>query len=120
MESIADHLEPAVTLQEFADLAIDVWRALARICDEQQTPDRVQTAIVRVSERLEDMGLVTKDLTNTEHTPDMRVRVVSQDGSGPPFRIAECLAPAVYFRGRLVRPAEVVIKGVASDDQTDC
>jgi hypothetical protein len=120
MDAVADHTEAAVTRQEIADLAIDVWRALWRICDEPQTPDRVRTAVVRVSERLEDMGIVTKDLTNTEYTSDMRARVVSQDASGPPFRIAECLAPAVYFRGRLVRPAEVVIKGVATDEQTDC
>jgi len=119
MDTYVPQAERPIALQECADLAIDAWRAVSRACADPQTPERVATAIMRISERMQDLGFMTKDLTGVPYAPDMRARIVEQVGIGPPFRVIECLAPAVYFRGKLVRPAEIVVKGEAKDDQAD-
>ena len=41
----------------------------------------------------------------------MQVKVIEHEECDQPLMIAECLSPAIYYNGDLIRPAEVVTKG---------
>jgi hypothetical protein len=50
-------------------------------------------------------------LVGTAYDPSMRIRVVDQEGGSANLRITECLSPAVYRDDKLVRQAEVIVRG---------
>jgi len=116
-ERLGDRLGPPI--QAMAEVVLDAWRAQSRAAADPSTPERVRVAIERIVERLEDLGFTTRDPTGEGYAQDMMARVVEQTGTGPPFRIAECLAPAVFYSGRLYRPAEVTIEGEREHAATD-
>jgi hypothetical protein len=114
-----------VTAEALADLVVDVWRIGRRAAAQPATPVSVVLAVERAAERLADMGFSAEDPVGQPYDPNMRVRVTHREGGDLRPMISECMAPAVFFRGRdaagreLIRPAEVVVKG-GEDGPTDC
>lgn len=93
-----------------ADLAIDIWKITRRAASDGAS-ERVMMACERAGERLERLGFEIVNFKGLPYDCNMRVKVVEHDGGTEPYIISECLTPAVYFKGELLRQAEVVTKG---------
>lgn len=122
MTDVAQSKAPVVRTTDMAEVVVDVWRIQRRA---SQLPDvdgaaRILVACERAVERLEELGFVTKDLTGCEVVPDQRIRVVEHVPGGGPRIVQECLTPAVYYNGVLVRVAEAMTKGGDLDGSSDC
>jgi hypothetical protein len=102
-----------------ADLAVDVWRIRRRAVRDGAT-EAVRIACERAVERFTDLGLqMTEFAIGEPYDENLVVRVVHREEGGSNARIVECLSPAIYFHGKLVRPAEVVIEGVEENGTSD-
>lgn len=97
--------------EALARLALEVWR-LQRRARGAEVPELLASGLERLGDRIRDLGLECRDLTGLPYDENMVVRVIEHCGPpAPRRRIAECLSPAVYFRERLLRAAEVTTKG---------
>lgn len=96
---------------EMTDLVIDLWRIRRRAQRQNETPESVRVACEVAMDRLAGLGFEVRELVGELYDENMRVRVVDQEGGETNLRISECLTPAVYRDGLLVRQAEVIVAG---------
>lgn len=99
-----------LAVEKVAELAVDVWKIESRAKSVGEN-DRVLAACERATDRFRKFGFEIRDLTGDEYDTNMRVNVVEHEAKNGPLIIAECLSPAVYFEGLLIREAEVVTSG---------
>jgi hypothetical protein len=99
---------PAVML---ASLVVDLWKISERAKIEP-VAERVLAACERAEERLRRIGFEIEEMAGRPYDTNMRVHVVEHDGGEEPWSISECLSPAIYYRGELIREADVITKGV--------
>jgi hypothetical protein len=102
--------EDSIGSDAVADIAIDLWKISCRAQNEGAN-ERVIAACERAEDRLKKLGFETIDFKGQPYDSNMRVKVVEHDGGVEPYIIAECLRAAVYFRGELLKEAEVITKG---------
>ena len=93
-----------------AALAIDLWR-IERRAQSGGGIERVLTACERACDRLRALGFEFQTMTDRPYSENLRMKVVEHEEADEPRRVSECLSPAVFFRGALIREAEVVTKG---------
>ena len=104
----------AVDQGALAELAVSVWRIDQRARRHPGTPESVVLACETARDRLGALGIELRDLTGQPYDANLRVRVVAGEesiGATGAARIAQCLSPAVYRNGELIRTAEVTIEG---------
>jgi hypothetical protein len=102
---------------EFAGAVLDIWRLATRVTDNS-VPEPVQIAVERLSDRIRGMGFEARNLEGETYQQNMKVFVVDDLGGDEPKYILQCLTPAIYFKGTLIEPANVVIGGKC-DGTTD-
>lgn len=96
---------------ELVGLVIDLWRMQKR-AEREEVPERFLIALERALERVYGLGFEIKELKNERYDPHMKVTVVENTG-GNELWILECLTPAVYYKGKLIERANVIIGGHA-------
>jgi len=108
-----------------SEVVVDIWRIQKRAL--RDGCETVQLGCERTLEHLHDLGFRIDEMLGRTYSPQMRVRVVHQEGEGEPFVISECLIPAVYYQNdehtapELIRVAEVITKGESTKDgASDC
>lgn len=101
----------SIPVDMVASLVVDLWKISERAKSEPVT-DRVLAACERAEERLRRIGFEIQEMAGRPYDTNMRVHVVEHDGGVEPWTVSECLSPAIYYRGVLIREAEVVTKGV--------
>ncbi len=89
---------------------MEIWRLQARIRGTV-TPDPVCLAVERIGASLGRLGLQVRDLQGEPYDEGLLVRVIEHEPGDGPRTISECLSPAVYYQGRLLKAADVVTKG---------
>jgi hypothetical protein len=92
-----------------AVLVVDVWRMVER-ANTTSVPEPLLIAVERTLERLQGLGFEVRDYRGEDYHPNMNVVVVDNFG-GESLKIIECLTPAVYYDGKLIERANVVIGG---------
>ena len=100
----------SLSTDTIADLLVDIWKIYSR-AKTDGAGERVLVACERAEDRLRRLGFVTEDVAEQAYDTNARMVVVAHDGGSEPLVISQCLSPAVYFNGRLLRKAEVVTKG---------
>ena len=108
--------QATLSFPELSNLAISVWRARRRAERFSDTPQPVLLAIQGAIEHFEAIGVTLRDLIGDAYDDNMRVHVVDTIDAGGARIISDCIAPAVYYRGMLVRSAEVVVTGKIEGD----
>jgi len=98
-----------IPVSEIASLVIDIWRMTKR-ANTNSVPEPFLIALERTVERLQGLGFEIREYEGEDYHPNMSVIVVDNLG-GEPLKIVECLTPAVYYGGKLVERANVVIGG---------
>lgn len=98
-----------IRASEVVGLVIDLWRMQKR-AEKEQIPERFTIALERSVERIYGLGFEIREHKDEFYDPHMNVVVVENLG-GEPLRILECLTPAVYYKGKLIERANVVIGG---------
>jgi len=98
-----------IPVREIAVLVIDVWRMIERV-KITSVPEPFLIAVERTLERLQGLGFEIRDYRGEYYHPNMNV-VVVDDLGGEPLKVVECLMPAVYYNGKLIERANVVIGG---------
>ncbi|MEM4408355.1 MAG: hypothetical protein QXI19_06395 [Candidatus Caldarchaeum sp.] len=104
-------------VSDVVGLVIDLWRMKKR-AEKEQIPERFALALERSLERVYGLGFEIRELENEMYDPHLNVVVVENLG-GEPLRILECLTPAVYYKGKLVERANVIIGGAIQDGKTN-
>jgi hypothetical protein len=102
-----------------AELVLDIWRIDRRAQRHSETPESVRVACELTMDRLRALGFELREPIGERYDENMRVRVVDSEDADEDLHVSECLAPAVYYRSELVRPAEVVLRGRREDGATD-
>lgn len=98
------------TIEGLADLLVDFWRLENRVREESDR-DRVLTACERVGDRIRRLGFEVDSMVGRPYDTSLKARVVDHDESDGPLLISHCVSPAVMYRGKLVREAEIVTTG---------
>lgn len=114
--SLERSAHPQIKVSEVVGIVIDLWRMHKR-AEKEEVSERFIIALERSLERVYGLGFEIRELSNEPYDPHMNVVVVENLG-GEPLRIVECLTPAVYYKGKLVERANVVIGG-SGHDTTD-
>jgi len=78
---------------------------------DTSTPESVRLACESALERVVEMGFRVSDMIGEPYQENMLVHVLQADGVNTNRRISECVSPAIYYQGDLVRRAEVIIAG---------
>ena len=108
-----------IPLSVISDIAVDIWRITRRALREESTPPSVVIACERAVETLEGAKVEIRDLAGEKYDENSRVSVIHEEGGKRNQVISECISPAIYYKGRLLRKAEVCLKGEADGQQTD-
>jgi hypothetical protein len=98
------------TALEIADLAVDLWKLGERTKTEGAT-ERIVAAFERAEDRLKRIGFEWETLVGKNYNTNLKAKVVDHEASEGPLVISKCISPAVYFRGSLIREAEIVTIG---------
>lgn len=98
------------TAAEVAELAVDLWKLGERVKTEAPS-ERVWTAYERSEDRLKRMGFEVDAMIGRPYDTNIKARVVDHEAGEGPLVIGHCISPAVFFKGRLVREAEIVTMG---------
>lgn len=93
------------------DLVVDIWRIRHRANRDEATPESVRIACDTALDRLSMLGFSIGEPEGELYDANSRVTVVDQRGGSLKRRICECLSPAVYYDGKLVKLAEVILEG---------
>jgi hypothetical protein len=101
-----------LTSEDFAHVAIDLWRITCR-AKADGSSERVLVACERAEDRLKKLGFAI-EVPGEAYSTNMRLKVVDHEPSEGPLRVIDCLAPAIYMNGELLLEAEVVTGGAAS------
>jgi|ERR1019366_2046569 hypothetical protein len=105
--SLPDDVIPSTKV---AELAVDLWKITAR-AKKDSSGVRVLAACERAEERLLSFGFELASPDGQAYDTNMCMRVVDHEEGDGPLIVAQCLSPAVYYRGKLIRAAEVVTRG---------
>lgn len=95
---------------KIAELAVDLWRVHKR-CQAELASERVLAACERAEDRYSGLGFRIESLAGLPFDTNSRAVVVEHLSEGGPLLVKECLSPAVYFNGVLIREAEIVTVG---------
>lgn len=95
---------------QIAELAVDIWRITLRAQNDDSS-HRVLAACERASDRLRSIGFEVVNPIGQYYDSNMRVRVIDHVGGTEPFKIIDCVSPAIYFKGELIREADIVTQG---------
>ena len=106
----SDYEIPDIPASAVATLIVDLWK-IGKRANSEGASDRVIAACDRAQDRLIRLGFTVEDLKGCLYNTNLRVNVLEHEGEQPATMIAECISPAVYFNGVLVRQAEVITKG---------
>lgn len=101
--------ESTIRASELVLLVTELWRMQQR-AQQEPVPERFTLALERSLERIEGLGFEIRSLVGEPYDTHMSVTVIDDRG-GEPKRILECLTPAIYYRGKLLERAKVVIGG---------
>ncbi len=96
--------------EDVAALAVDIWKVAERARAEHAN-DRVIAACERAEDRLRRMGFEVDAMVGKSYDTNLKVRVMDHDPAEGPTIIGHCISPAVFYRGSLIREAEVVTRG---------
>jgi hypothetical protein len=102
--------EAGPTTEEVAEIAVEVWKIQQRALTGT-SGDRVIVACERAEDRLLRIGFKLESLVGEQYDTNLRARVLDHDPCHGPLIVGQCISPAVYYKGKLVREAEVVTKG---------
>jgi hypothetical protein len=111
--------EETLPVAAVLDLVVDLWRIRRRASRDASTPEPILVACDRAMETLGSIGFEINELVGEAYDQNMLVQVIHEEGGLENRVISECLSPAVYFRKRLIKRAEVVVKGEVCDENTD-
>lgn len=103
-------LAKSFTDDQVAEIAIDIWKISFRARSES-TSDRVLAACDRAQDRLQRLGLTLEDPAGRPYDTSLKARVIDHDEAEGPIMIAQCVSPAVYVDGILIREAEIITRG---------
>jgi len=92
-----------------ADVAVAAWRLQRRV-ERENAGEGILLACQSLQFRLEEMGLRLDEMIGEVYEEQLNIRVIEHI-AGESERISECLSPAVYFHGLLIKPADVVVSG---------
>ncbi len=98
------------TTAQVAELAVDLWKLRERIQTEAAS-ERIIAACERTEDRLKRMGFEVDEMIGRPYNTNLKARVVDHEPEPGPLVIGQCISPAVFFRGNLVREAEIITKG---------
>jgi hypothetical protein len=107
---------PSISCDRLADLVIDFWR-LEQRARRDSGSERLLTACERIEDRLRRLGFDVDTLQDRPYSENLRVRVIEHEPAIGARIISECLSPAIYFQGKLIREAEVVTRGTGELNQ---
>lgn len=96
--------------EEVAEIAAEIWKIQQRALAGSSN-DRVVVACERAGEKLLRMGFKLDSLLGESYDTNLKARVLDHDPSQGPLIVGQCVSPAVYYKGELVREAEVITKG---------
>jgi len=99
-----------ITEDKVADIVLEIWRLKQRLIREGAS-ERAISAVDRVNEKLQRIGFTTDTMQDRVYSENLTVKVIEHVDDDCQIGIVECLSPAVYFDGTLIRLAEVVTKG---------
>lgn len=102
--------DPGPSVDGVAELAVDLWR-IAERAKKDAAGDRTVAACERAEDRLKRLGFEIVTMLGQAYDTNLRARVVDHEPGEGPLRIGQCISPAVYYGGKLVREAEVVTIG---------
>jgi hypothetical protein len=98
------------TAAEIAELAVDLWK-LGERAKAEAASERVAAAYERAEDRLKKIGFDVDPMVGRPYDTNIKAKVVDHEASEGPLLIGQCISPAVFFRGLLVREAEIVTIG---------
>lgn len=98
------------TILEVAELAVDLWK-LGERAKTDAASERVAAAYERAEDRLKRIGFELDPMVGRSYDTNIKAKVVDHEAGEGPKIISKCISPAVFFRGKLVREAEVVTIG---------
>lgn len=108
---MADLTSPATpSIGEVAELAVDMWKIFERVRAEN-AGSRVVVACERGEDRLRRLGFELDTMIGRAYDTNMRAQVVDHEPGDGALTIGRCISPAVFYRGVLIREAEVVTVG---------
>ncbi|KXK12974.1 MAG: hypothetical protein QY327_01470 [Fimbriimonadaceae bacterium] len=93
-----------------AEFIVDLWKIERRV-RAGNAGERILAACERAQERLIRIGFELDTMMNRPYNENLRMRIIEHEECDEPRQVAECLSPAVYYNGELVREAEVVTRG---------
>lgn len=96
--------------EEVAEIAAEIWKIQQRALAGSSN-DRVIVACERAGEKLLRMGFKLDSLLGESYDTNLKARVLDHDPGQGPLIVGQCVSPAVYYKGELVREAEVITKG---------
>ncbi len=99
-----------LSCEKVAEVALDLWRVGQRAKSENAS-DRVLAACERAEDRIKRLGFKLDTMQDRIYDEHLRVRVVEHEPGEGARVISECLNPAVFFNGVLIKEAEVVTRG---------
>jgi len=108
----------SISASQIAEVAVDIWKISER-AKSDDAAERVGVACERAQDRLRRLGFELDTLVGQAYSTNMRARVVDHEPTLGPMRVAQCISPAVYFAGVLVREAEVVTTGGDEGNEQD-
>ena len=104
---------------DMLELVVDVWRAKQRADRDSSTPASVRLACENAVDRLMQLGFRIDDLVGKPYHHNEKAKVVHKEGGTANPRVSQCFSPAVYFEGKLVKKAEIAVRGEQENDQND-
>jgi hypothetical protein len=100
----------SISCDKVADVALDIWR-IGQRAKADSTNERIVAAWERAEDRICRLGFKLDTMQDRPYDENLRVRVVEHEAGAGVRTIAECLTPAVFYNGVLIREAEVVTRG---------
>jgi len=99
-----------LSAEEVAEFVVDLWKLGERVKADVAS-ERVAAAYERAEERLKRIGFEIDPMVGRSYDTNIKAKVVDHEAEDGPLVVNQCISPAVYFRGRLVREAEIVTTG---------
>jgi len=100
----------ALSAEEVAEFVVDLWKLGERVKADVAS-ERIAAAYERAEDRLKRIGYEIDAMVGRSYDTNIKARVVDHEAGDGPLVVSQCISPAVYFRGRLVREAEIVTTG---------
>lgn len=98
------------TAAEVAGLAVDLWK-LGERAKSEGASERLAAAYERAEDRLKRIGFEIDTMVGRPYDTNIKAKVVDHESGEGSLVIGQCISPAIFFRGKLVREAEIVTMG---------